>query len=78
LSHWPQDGPIGVGCLEGAQIWLGPIYYPADLATHSVQRELTRQLAQELPHVDMFVLNAAMHVAGPIEDASLSDFDKLY
>jgi short-subunit dehydrogenase len=25
------------------------ICYPADLATHSVQRELTRQLAQELP-----------------------------
>ena len=52
--------------------------YSADLATNSGQLEISRKLSHDLPHVDVLIQNAAMYIAGPIEYASLAEFDKQY
>jgi short-subunit dehydrogenase len=52
--------------------------YSGDLATSSGQLELTKQLANDLQHVDILIQNAAIHFTGPIEHASLADFDTQY
>jgi NADP-dependent 3-hydroxy acid dehydrogenase YdfG len=52
--------------------------YIGDLATSSSQLELAQQLTRDLPHVDILVQNAGVHFTGPIEHASLADFDAQY
>jgi NADP-dependent 3-hydroxy acid dehydrogenase YdfG len=53
-------------------------YQSGDLATDSGQLEICRHLTRDLAYIDILILNAAMYVAGPIERASLADFDKTY
>ena len=48
----------------------------ADISSSSRLREGTQRIKAELGHVDILVQNAATYVAGSIEDAELSDFDK--
>jgi NADP-dependent 3-hydroxy acid dehydrogenase YdfG len=52
--------------------------YCSDIASNSGQLEVTQRLRSELSHVDILIQNAAMYVAGSIEHADLSDFDKQY
>lgn len=52
--------------------------YSCDLGASRGQLELTQRLTHDLPRVDVVIQNAASYVAGPIEQASLADFDKLY
>jgi NADP-dependent 3-hydroxy acid dehydrogenase YdfG len=52
--------------------------YTGDLGASRGQLELTQRLTLDLPRVDVLIQNAASYVAGPIEHASLGDFDKLY
>jgi NADP-dependent 3-hydroxy acid dehydrogenase YdfG len=50
----------------------------ADLSSSSGLLEATQRLKTELSRVDILVQNAAMYVAGSIEDSDLSNFDKHY
>jgi NADP-dependent 3-hydroxy acid dehydrogenase YdfG len=50
----------------------------ADISSDSGLLEATQRIKTELTYVDILVQNAAMYVAGSIEDADLSDFDKQY
>src|SRR6266404_4173721 len=40
------------------------ICYSADLSTNCGQLDLTQRLANDLPHVDVLIQNAAMHSSG--------------
>jgi NADP-dependent 3-hydroxy acid dehydrogenase YdfG len=50
----------------------------ADISSSSGLLEATRRIKSELGRVDILVQNAAMYVAGSIENAHISDFDKHY
>jgi NADP-dependent 3-hydroxy acid dehydrogenase YdfG len=50
----------------------------ADISTNAGQLEAVQQVRAHTGHLDILVLNAATFAAAPIEDAHLSDFDKLY
>jgi NADP-dependent 3-hydroxy acid dehydrogenase YdfG len=50
----------------------------ADISSNSGLLEATQRIKSELSSVDILVQNAAMYVAGSIENAELSDFDKHY
>jgi NADP-dependent 3-hydroxy acid dehydrogenase YdfG len=50
----------------------------ADISTSAGQFQAVQRIKAHLGHLDILVLNAATFAAGPIEDADLSDFDKLY
>lgn len=50
----------------------------ADLGSKTGQRELMLQLTSDLHQVDILVHNAAMHIGGSINSASLYDFDRHY
>ena len=52
--------------------------YSIDLATSSGPFELARQLAQDIPSVDILVQSAGVYFSSPIERASLAEFDKQY
>lgn len=52
--------------------------YSSDLGLNHGQLELTQRLTRDLRRVDVLIHNAASYGAGPIEQASLADFDKLY
>jgi NADP-dependent 3-hydroxy acid dehydrogenase YdfG len=49
-----------------------------DISTSSGQLQAVQRVKADLMHLDILVLNAATFAAAPIEDADLSDFDKLY
>jgi NAD(P)-dependent dehydrogenase (short-subunit alcohol dehydrogenase family) len=49
-----------------------------DISTSAGQLEAVQQVRAHTGHLDILVLNAATFAAAPIEDADLSDFDKLY
>ncbi len=49
-----------------------------DISTSSGQLQAVQRIKADLTHLDILVLNAATFAAAPIEDADLSDFDKLY
>jgi len=49
-----------------------------DISTCWGQLQAVQRINADLTHLDILVLNAAMFAAAPIEDADLSDFDKLY
>ena len=53
-------------------------FYSCDLGANSSQLELTQRLTRDLVRVDVLIQNAASYTAGPIEQASLADFDKHY
>ncbi len=53
-------------------------YCVADLSSETGQRELAERLTRELGAVDILVQNAAVYVPGPIDHASLEDFDRHY
>jgi NADP-dependent 3-hydroxy acid dehydrogenase YdfG len=50
----------------------------ADISTNAGQLEAVQQVRAYTGHLDILVLSAATFAAAPIEDADLSDFDKLY
>jgi NADP-dependent 3-hydroxy acid dehydrogenase YdfG len=50
----------------------------ADISSSSGLLEVTHRIKIDLKHLDILVQNAAIYAAGSIEDADLSDFDKLY
>lgn len=52
--------------------------YLADLGSEIGQRELTQRLTRDLRQVDILVQNAATYVPGPVDHASLEDFDRHY
>ena len=49
-----------------------------DISTCWGQLQAVHRINADLTHLDILVLNAATFAAAPIEDADLSDFDKLY
>jgi NADP-dependent 3-hydroxy acid dehydrogenase YdfG len=51
---------------------------PADLSSASGQVEVVQRIKADLMQVDILVQNAAIYAAAPIEDSSLSEFDRLY
>jgi short-subunit dehydrogenase len=51
---------------------------PFDLGSETGQNELTQRLTSNLHQVDVLVHNAAIYVPGPIDHASLEDFDRHY
>jgi NADP-dependent 3-hydroxy acid dehydrogenase YdfG len=54
------------------------VCYSGDLAADSDQLELTQRLIRVLPHIDILIQNAATYGAGPIEQASIAEFDRQY
>ncbi len=52
--------------------------YSVDLGSEAGQLELVQRLTRDLPHLDILVQNAAVHISGSIESASLEDFDRQY
>jgi NADP-dependent 3-hydroxy acid dehydrogenase YdfG len=52
--------------------------YSSDLATISGQFELVQRLVRDLPRVDILIQSAGVYFAGPIEHATLMDFDRQY
>jgi NADP-dependent 3-hydroxy acid dehydrogenase YdfG len=52
--------------------------YSVDLATSSGQSELAQLLVSTLPRVDILIHSAGIHLANPIEEANLADFDTQY
>ncbi len=54
------------------------ICYSGDLADNSGQLELAQRLLRDLRQVDILIQNAATYAAGPIEWASLAEFDAQY
>jgi NADP-dependent 3-hydroxy acid dehydrogenase YdfG len=54
------------------------VCYSADISSPSGHLALTECLATNLMHVDILIQSAATYVAGSIENADLSDFDKHY
>jgi NADP-dependent 3-hydroxy acid dehydrogenase YdfG len=52
--------------------------FAVDLANESEQLSLTDELIRKLPHLDILVQNAALHVASPIEAAAIEDLDRHY
>ena len=49
-----------------------------DISTSVGQLEAIKRIKADLTRLDILILNAAMFAAARIEDADLSDFDKLY
>ena len=49
-----------------------------DISTSSGQLRAAQRVKADLTHLDILVLNAATFAAAPIEQAELSDFDKVY
>jgi NADP-dependent 3-hydroxy acid dehydrogenase YdfG len=52
--------------------------YSGDLADSAGQLELVERLIRDLPQVDILIQNAAIFSAGPVERASLAEFDAQY
>jgi NADP-dependent 3-hydroxy acid dehydrogenase YdfG len=49
-----------------------------DISTDSGRLQAVQRIKADLTHLEILVLNAAAFAAAPIEDADLSDFDRLY
>jgi NADP-dependent 3-hydroxy acid dehydrogenase YdfG len=49
-----------------------------DISTSLGQLQAVQRVKADLMHPDILLLNAATFAAAPIEEANLSDFDKLY
>jgi len=52
--------------------------FPFDLGNKTDQTELAQRLTRDLRQVDVLVQNAAIYVPGPVDHASLEDFDRHY
>jgi len=63
---------------KARELGVNAVVQSVDISTSSGQLEVVERVKADLRHLDILVLNAAMYAAAPIEDAQLSDFDKLY
>lgn len=63
---------------KARELGVNAVVQSVDISTSSGQLEVVQRVKADLRQLDILVLNAAMYAAAPIEDAQLSDFDKLY